>query len=57
MMGFYNFMGILAILLFSKIGGYLHDEYGSQYPFAFVGIFQVAFITLVVVLGLTKKFD
>eukprot|EP00347_Sterkiella_histriomuscorum_P015799 403355638 len=57
MMGFYNFMGILAILVYSKIGGYLHDEYGSSYPFAFVGIVQVAFIVVIVTLSVSKKFD
>ncbi|CDW85142.1 major facilitator superfamily mfs_1 [Stylonychia lemnae] len=57
MIGCYNFVGIIAILFFSKIGGYLHDQYGSQYPFVFVGVFQVAFILIIIILGLTNKFN
>ena len=57
MMGIYNFMGILAILFYSKIGGIMHDSYGSRYPFILVGVIQVIFIIMILYLSLTKRFN
>jgi len=43
--GAYSIAGQLGILIYSKYGGYLFDNYGSKTPFYLVGILDFTFAT------------
>jgi len=55
--GVYAFFGNLGVMIFAKVGGYLYDHYGPNYPFMFVGVCDIVFFTFIVLLRLCNKFN
>jgi MFS family permease len=53
----YSFFGGIGLLCFTKLGGYLYDNVSPNSPFVFVGICDVAFAFLVILLKLCGKFN
>ena len=57
MMGVYQFIGSIGMMVFSKIGGYTHDVYGPEYPFMVVAVFDILLIILLLFFTLYGKFN
>ena len=57
MLGANQFFGGIGVLTYTKVGAYLHDNYGPKYPFMFILGLDVILFTLIIILRLTKYLD
>jgi predicted MFS family arabinose efflux permease len=53
----YSFFGNVGLLIFTKIGGYIFDNWGASSPFILVATCDILFALLVISLRLCKKFN
>mmetsp|Transcript_41273 Transcript_41273/g.30344 ORF Transcript_41273/g.30344 Transcript_41273/m.30344 type:complete len:110 (-) Transcript_41273:40-369(-) len=56
MAGLYFFTGCVGALIYSQVGGYLYTNYGAQFPFIAVAIYDGFYAVLVLSLRACKVF-
>ncbi|CDW90732.1 major facilitator superfamily mfs_1 [Stylonychia lemnae] len=57
MQGAYQFIGTIGVMIFTKVGAFLHNDYGPSYPFLFVVCFDLIFLVALVILVTFTKFN
>ena len=53
--GVYNFSSSIGVLIISRLGSFLFEKIDIQAPFILVGLLDVLFIILIIVLKSTGK--
>ena len=55
--GVYSFMGLLGILVYSLVAGWSFDNLGPASPFVIIGILDLCFALLLIILYIKGVFD